>query len=253
MKKYENLAVVLKKIGIKLLLIVGFLVIPLVFCAIFRSDEYSMLLGFISCNMSSEHWFSFWITYLAAISSAAVALFSLRLTKKAEEIQLENKLGEDRLKFKILKIQETSNVGELLITLPLEVVSISHTVITYASISFGGGECVVLFESQNENDVIPLKGCTFSLMYPKEMEKSGAQAFQWWYRQHSTRSRAYLYAELNILFEYPLTTLGKNTKNQLVCSKARISIKLDDTGKEDYDIADQAVYNPKDKQYIYEI
>lgn len=246
MKKCEKFAMALKKIGIILFLIVGFLGIPLVFCAIFCSGEYSMLFGRIRCNMSSENWFSFWITYLAAISSAAVALFSLRLTKKTEEIQLAHKLEEDRLKFRILQIQETNNVGELLITLPLEVVSISHAVITYASISFGGGECIVLFEPQNEKDVVQLKGCSFSLKYPEKMEEADARAWQLWYRQQSTRSRVYFYAELNILFDYPLTTLGKKIKNQRVCSKARISIKLDNKGKEDYDIADRAVYNLED-------
>ena len=122
MKKGNKNGKKCRNYGIVILHIVGFLLIPLIFCVTFSSGEQSTLMRGISCNMSAGDWFSFWITYLAAISSAAVALYSYRLTKRIEEIQLKHQFEEERLKFRIVQIQETYTPIGLKITFPLEII-----------------------------------------------------------------------------------------------------------------------------------
>ena len=253
MKNFTDMPKGFKIALLILLSVAGFLGIPIFFCFIFHSEEQSQLFGFIPCNMSVSDWFSFWSTYLAAISSMTVALCSLRLTRKIEEIQLEHRLEEERLKFRIMQVQRTSNPNELKIVLPLETLSI-----TVARVS----KAFIIFDGSNNNDLnlelqLPkdnsLRCNTFCVSYqaatkplkldPYQRILSPDDAWKLWYYQQSTRTPQFREAELCVNFEYISAGLRKRPTVQTVYSRATVSVKLDETGIEYFDISSWAVYN----------
>lgn len=237
MKKGNENGKMYRNCGKVILFIVGFISIPLFFCVTFNSGEQSTLMEVISCNMSAGDWFSFWITYLAAISSAAVAICSFQLTRRIEEIQLKRQFEEERVKFRIVQIQETYEPIGLKITFPLEILSINNVKITQASITFGGGERLEYL-----NGDISLQGSSFYLTQPSEIDRSCKDAWSIWYNYQSKRTTKYRDAELSISCRYPATVLGDREKEQLVCSRAKVSIKLDKNGMEYFDISDWTVF-----------
>lgn len=86
----------------KVLKIIGFVVffmffwgIPCIFCVFFNSDSTkSSFLSIFESSLSVEDWFSFWITYLAAISTLMVSFASVHLANKIETLHLEEKAEE---------------------------------------------------------------------------------------------------------------------------------------------------------------
>ena len=81
-------------IGFVVFLII-FIGIPYIFYKFFNSGPIkSSFWSIFESSLSVENWFSFWITYLAAISTLMVSFASVRLANKIETLHLEEKAEE---------------------------------------------------------------------------------------------------------------------------------------------------------------
>ena len=142
-KKIKNLIVV------AIFLIVGFVLIPLCFYFVFHGNGQSTFLGLVS-GISVESWFSFWITDISLIITAALTYSAYVLSKSIELNQHLHQTETDRMKFRISNVFDTAAPNGFHVELPLEVISLNDVKIIKATITFGKGECISFINSENE-------------------------------------------------------------------------------------------------------